>query len=1065
MMRKWFKKIGDEIKVVSKKNPGGVMALSIFFVAMFVFLISDAFAALTPVKSVIITSEKFSYEEKEPGSWQVEKSGKWIKKGIAHITFDVDTVLKTNDQATDIIFVLDISGSMSGDKLNRVKSDSTELVSTLLSDSNNRAALITFDTGSTIVSGLTNDKDTLLEQINNLVDTGSTNYYQALVNVDTILKDYTKEDGRELIVLFLTDGYPNVDTPNQITEYEYLKETYSYMTINGIQYEMGDTILNPIKEISDNRFHADMETLNNVLFDASVAPVTYENFQIIDYIDNDYFVLDSEDDITVSQGSVKLEKVDGKQKITWTIDNLKSGSDAKLDMDIKLKDEFIGQGGIYSTNESEEVISRIEDVPDEDVTSTKTPILSDNYKVTYDGNGPDGSMVSNVPGEANYSVFDTVSISTEEPSCVGYEFKGWKIVNKDITRVNDDHFIMPEEDVVLRAKWSKMNVSKSMDGEISTVQTLYKIMQDQAVMDNVKSEFVTRSTGIRFAANSSNSNGKGVYERAGTENDEYPIYYYRGAIDNNHVKFAGFCWKAVRTTDTGGVKLIYDGVPESNGVCNNIGTASQIGTSAFNSNDNSLADAGYMLGTRYTGRFKSVGTSYWYEYVGKSRSTVYLLTERSSMSSTNYYYGSSVEYDSTTGKYNLVNPEQKKWSDNYSDLVGYYTCFSSSATSCTKPYYIGGSTSSYAYYRNIGEKKIGLGKNISYQNGTYTITDYQEIDANEYYQNYSDYKGYYVCGTGTSNTCSTINYADSTSSYYISSVAMSNGETYESLYSQAENTNWIYGNDVSWDGSQYTLVDTIESKPMAWSNKSEREKLAEKYHYTCLSKGNTCSKVYYIHYFGGSNSIYYLTLSDGNDIESAKDKIFTNTTDSTIKSTIDTWYESNMIEYTKYLEDTVYCNDRSLYLGPFKDKDTGGTGGSYFGAFGRVFKKYNPSTICPNVRDSFTVNSEKGNGALTYPVALLTTDEVNMAGGTFVSSNSYYLYTGEFYWLLSPECFDGIGAVGNVVDSSGGYNTTFVYVSRGVRPVVSLAPDVMVVNGDGSSEAPYEVMLEEELYG
>ena len=456
-------------KIDIKKYSKEFLALGVFVVALSIYLITNAFAALTPTKSVIITSEKTSYEEKQPGSWQVEKSGKWISKGRARVTFDVDTTLMTEDKDTDIIFVLDISGSMSGDKLARVKEDSTELIESLLSNKNNSAALITFDTGSTIVSNFTNDKDYLINEINNLEDTGSTNYYQPLVNVDNILKDYVKSDNKEVIVLFLTDGYPNVDTPNQIAQYETLKKTYPYITINGIQYEMGDTILDPIKEISDNQFHADMETLNNVLFDASVAPIPYDEFKIVDYIDNRYFTLESEDDITVSEGSVKLEEENGKQKITWTIPYFKSGRDAKLSMDIVLKDEYIGQGGIYPTNESEEIISKIENNPDEDVTSTKTPVLSDNYKVIYDGNAPDGCTVSNVPDSLNYSVFDTVSITTEQPSCVGYEFKGWEIVNKDVTRVGEDHFIMPEEDVVIRAKWSKVVVSKTMTGTVNNM--------------------------------------------------------------------------------------------------------------------------------------------------------------------------------------------------------------------------------------------------------------------------------------------------------------------------------------------------------------------------------------------------------------------------------------------------------------------------------------------------------------------------------------------------------------------------------------------------------------------
>ena len=868
----------QKVKIFIKKYKKESIAFSLLFFSLLIFFIGNAFAALEPVRSIIITSEKTSYTNSQEGAWQVEKSGSWIKKGTAEVSFNVDTILKTNNKYTDIIFVLDISGSMSGEKLDRVRSDTTQLVESLLSNTNNRAALITFDTNSSILSDLTNDKDSLVEKINALQDAGSTNYYQALRNVEALLQNYEQEQGRELVVLFLTDGYPNIDTPNQITQFQYLKQQYPYITLNGIQYEMGSSVLTPIKEISDNQFIAEMNTLSNVLFDASVTPVTYEKYEIIDYIDNRYFIIESKDDIEISQGKVKLEEEDGKQKITWTMTDLKSGNSAKITMKLKLKDELLGKGGIYPTNEKEEVITKIGN-EEEDVKSSDTPVLADNYQVIYDGNAPEGCTVKNVPGTNQHSVFDTVEISSQTPSCEGYQFKGWEIVTEEVTKVNDDYFIMPERDVTIRATWSELKLAKSMDGTISKVQTLYKMMQDQAVMDNVASEFVSSSNGINFSSAPSNTNGKGIYTRAGTENNEYPIYYYRGEIDNNHVKFAGFCWKIVRTTETGGVKLIYDGVPDSNGYCNNTGTASQIGTSAFNSSSNSPADVGYMYGTRYTN--------------------------------------------------SSINP---------SDL---------------------GSI--------------------------------------------------------------------------------------------------VYGNDVTWDGIQYTLVDTIESDD--WNG--DRRKLAQKYHYTCLSTDNTCSRVYYIHYFGNSSNIYYLTLSNGSDIESAKDEMFTNTTSSRIKTTIDTWYAGNMTEYTKYLEDTIWCNDRSFYSGSLKGKDVdAGTGYSYFGAYGNNVSTKNPSVSCPNVNDSFTVSSENGNGALDYPVALLTADELTLAGhGNNGYSRNAYLYTGQYYWSLSPYGFYGGYASGFLMNSGGYLNSGSVVNSGGVRPSVSLAPGIMISGGDGTSEDPYEVFM------
>ena len=457
----------NKAELFVKSNPKEVFALGVFVVAITIFFIGNAFAVLTPTKSVIITSQKTSYEEKEPGSWQVEKSGKWISKGRARVTFDVDTTLMKKNKNIDIILVLDTSDSMNGIMIDCVKRDTIKLIDNLLSNENNNIALVTFNTGSTIVSDFTNDKDYLTNEINSIQPSGSTNYYQPLIDVDSLLKDYKKIDNKEVIVLFLTDGYPNVDSPNQIAQYRTLKKNYPYITINGIQYELGASVLTPIKEISDYQFIADTETLYDVLYEASVVPIKYNEFKIIDYIDNRYFTLDSVDDITMSQGNVKLEEENGQQKIIWTIDNLKSGSDVKLTMDINLNDDYIGQSGIYPTNESEEIISKISNVPDEDVVSTKTPVLADNYKVTYDGNSPDGSKITNVPETANYSVYDTVSISTNEPSCVGYEFKGWEIVNKTSTRVGEDYFIMPNEDVVIKAEWSKIEVSKTMDGVVN----------------------------------------------------------------------------------------------------------------------------------------------------------------------------------------------------------------------------------------------------------------------------------------------------------------------------------------------------------------------------------------------------------------------------------------------------------------------------------------------------------------------------------------------------------------------------------------------------------------------
>ena len=89
-----------------------IIAFGVIVLVIMVGLITPTFAVSTPVSSVIFTSQTPSYEDGEPGSWQVEKSGKWIEKGIAEVSFDVSTTLLKNTEYTDIIFVLDISPSL-----------------------------------------------------------------------------------------------------------------------------------------------------------------------------------------------------------------------------------------------------------------------------------------------------------------------------------------------------------------------------------------------------------------------------------------------------------------------------------------------------------------------------------------------------------------------------------------------------------------------------------------------------------------------------------------------------------------------------------------------------------------------------------------------------------------------------------------------------------------------------------------------------------------------------------------------------------------------------------------
>ena len=125
--------------------------------------------------------------------------------------------------------------------------------------------------------------------------------------------------------------------------------------------------------------------------------------------------------------------------------------------------------------------------------------------------------------------------------------------------------------------------------EIATSGTnLYNMIKDNA----------DTTTVIDYKVRSGVSGTNGIYTTTATEGS-VPVYYYRGDADkvNNNIIFNNMCWKIIRTTETGGIKIIYNGTP-TDGKCEiQTGTSTQIGTSAFNTKADDNAYVGYMYGT------------------------------------------------------------------------------------------------------------------------------------------------------------------------------------------------------------------------------------------------------------------------------------------------------------------------------------------------------------------------------------------------------------------------------------------------------------------------------------
>ena len=185
-------------------------------------------------------------------------------------------------------------------------------------------------------------------------------------------------------------------------------------------------------------------------------------------------------------------------------------------------------------------------------------------------------------------------------------------------------------------------------------------------------------------------------------------------------------------------------------------------------------------------------------------------------------------------------------------------------------------------------------------------------------------------------------------------------------------------------------------------------------------------------------------------------------TSSTIKGKLDSWYTNNIENEEKNLHYGQYIDGNAGFCGDRRVSSGSGTGTSR--------TEYQPSTRMENSKpslscekaDIYTIDEfEHGNGALTYPIGLISADEAMFAGiPNWNSSNSNnYLYTGQHYWTMSPYYFGSGGANVFFVYSSGylyyGYHVA--WRDPGVRPVINLKANVTILSGDGSSLNLYKI--------
>ena len=262
-----------------------------------------------------------------------------------------------------------------------------------------------------------------------------------------------------------------------------------------------------------------------------------------------------------------------------------------------------------------------------------------------------------------------------------------------------------------------------------------------------------------------------------------------------------------------------------------------------------------------------------------------------------------------------------------------------------------------------------------------------------------------------------------------------------------------FGTGYTFDQSNKKFTLTGDIKQLTWN--ANHDEIVNNQLYSCLN--TSCNVVYKIVGYNSATEMKVQPISySSNSLLSAQ----TNKTDSPIKIKLDNWYKTNMTSYNDKLADETFCSDRSINYGSgYLTTPT-----TTYGSYGRLQDGKEPSLKCSQDNDKFKMSNESAK--LNYPIALITADEVALAGGRghynggYSPNSNYYLYNGKSYWTLSPSIFVSYHSLARVwyVLSSGSLDPWYdVTGPFGVRPVINLKANTLITKGDGSSLNPFVI--------
>jgi len=215
------------------------------------------------------------------------------------VNTDITIAVKKSEisiKNTDIIFILDDSGSMSAESINAVQEACSDIIDAMRLSENFYIGFIRFDSNAEKIASATNQTefDTLKTKINEIYggsDRGSTNYEGAFNVAKELLSDeFFLNRTNKRIIVFMTDGKPDEGKSGE----EVLKDLRDYHSYNVEEFyaiKFGDSSNDSLEKLVKvfkynydpatdiNILNADttniLDTFKNILYSVNISSPEY----------------------------------------------------------------------------------------------------------------------------------------------------------------------------------------------------------------------------------------------------------------------------------------------------------------------------------------------------------------------------------------------------------------------------------------------------------------------------------------------------------------------------------------------------------------------------------------------------------------------------------------------------------------------------------------------------------------------------------------------------------------------------------------------------------------------